>query len=206
MTSLLTGALVTGLVTLPDGVLFAVTDDGDISRFDPAVPAWTVEAMTGQHLLQIDGWDLSHLWAVGPNLWARSSDGGWAQTPGVPAQLSALRADPDAGRVWLGGTQMISSLPYEYIGWLEVSDGGLGEVAVNGMQLNGQIFAIAGAAPDLWAAGFNGALFRWSGSSWLPVETGSRQTINALVLKPRPDAGDDLWLVGNSGSVLHYRD
>ncbi len=56
------------------------------------------------------------------------------------------------------------------------------------------------ASDDVWAAGQNGILLHWDGTSW------SRVTVTSNWLKGiTGDEFGDVWVVGENGTVLHYR-
>jgi hypothetical protein len=190
---------VVGLACLPTGVTFAVTTDGLIFRSDDG-QSWQPEAMTGGKLYKIAGWDDAHVWAGGDNtLWSRSADGGWTSSP-LAASVFALRTDADAGRLWLGGGLATVNGDTEWIARLDPPVPGVVVTPVNGAHVSGDITDFASTGSDLWAGGYHGAVFHWSGTAWDFVETGSRKTVNAMLGVPGPGGG--LWLVGDYGAVL----
>lgn len=55
---------------------------------------------------------------------------------------------------------------------------------------------------DLYAVGAAGAVLRWNGSFWLPLPSGTRETLRAIVGL----GGDELLVVGHHGTALRLRD
>ncbi|MBP8196560.1 MAG: WD40 repeat domain-containing protein, partial [Deltaproteobacteria bacterium] len=62
--------------------------------------------------------------------------------------------------------------------------------------LNG-VFAVGS---DVWAVGDEGGTFRWKGSSWQRIPSGTTEPLWSLW----GSSGTDLWAVGPSGIVLHW--
>lgn len=53
---------------------------------------------------------------------------------------------------------------------------------------------------NMWAAGANGLILYFDGTSWIPAESGSTATLNGLYFISETDG----YAVGNGGVILHY--
>jgi photosystem II stability/assembly factor-like uncharacterized protein len=56
------------------------------------------------------------------------------------------------------------------------------------------------AASDVWIVGTAGAIFRYDGTEWTPVPSGTTEELLAI----SGSAADDVWIVGAGGTILRY--
>ncbi len=190
------GQPLTGVARLDDGSVLAGTVDGVISRFDGA--SWHDEATGLDASVALD--------AVGPDAWAvagaalltRLGDGGWSSQALPVGRLETVWAEPDGGRVWVGGSQASGG---PVVGWVD-ADGDAGTTPLTGGPSSGDIVELEGLGPDdIWALGHTG-LWHFTSGGWSYVETGVRQQLNSVAVR---SAGGtrELFLVGNRGAILH---
>lgn len=89
-----------------------------------------------------------------------------------------------AGDAWFGGAQQIFH--------------DLGGV-LTPTSIVGTVTALGGAPGQIWATSNAGGAFRWSGTSWNSVPSGTSNPLTAI----SASGAGDLWAVGPAGTVLH---
>jgi hypothetical protein len=59
----------------------------------------------------------------------------------------------------------------------------------------------ASSADEAWAVGAAGLIVRWNGSTWWPVESGTRENLVAVW----GSSATNVWAVGTAGTILHWQ-
>lgn len=184
-----------GLYVAPTGTaVFAVGLTGNIYRFTGNV--W-------QKLTSNLSTNLNAIWGSGSDdIWAAGQLGNvlhWNGSTWSPI------SSPTVQEIYAIGGTAVSNL------WFAGANGTA--LYWDGVMLRSRNTGLTGNLRAVWsngsntlAAGENGVLFRFSSvtNTWTPQPTGTANTLRALIQRPQT-ATTDLWLLGDSGTILFYK-
>lgn len=169
--------------------MYAVTDGGEIARFDGS--RWQVVFQSTASFSGVFGNSSTDIFAVGGSAPWHSGDGSTWTTQSAPGTAS-LRA------VWSAGPALAFA----------VGDGGT-ILRYNGSTWSAMqspttqdLLAVSGVnASEAWAVGRNGTLLRYNGATWSAIASGTAQTLNAVW----SIAANDAHAAGTGGTLLRCR-
>lgn len=185
------------VLELESGALLLTTHQGGIFRYENG--GVTVEVDAGRELFSLDGWDDTHVWAVGAvgTVRTRNGNGTWTNSSISGNTLSSVFATRDAG-------VFITSVHNDV--WRLAPDGGFkADPLPTNAAGNDRRSVFGTSGDDVWLAGLNGSLRHFDGASWSTTfETGTRADLFVLSARVNPDGGRELFMAGERGAILRH--
>lgn len=187
-------ATIQSVIAIDESHVWAVGMMGMILFYDGT--AWTEDPQSGEitleNLWDITAIDNNHVWAAGDDATILFYDGStWVEQAGdVPDYEIFSISAVSANNVWAGCVE----------GWYLTFDGTSWAHAQSGIDIDFK--GMQAFEDETWAVGIdenmNGYLLATLGEGWT-----SEQISSVALSKIRGPNADDLWIVGNSGTVYH---